>query len=80
MACSIKPVELHQRPNPTHEPGWQLFVPPRREDQTVVAYGPSVLLPVVSRFRVQQNVVDPSSRLGGAQQVVAVEVSRCVDT
>ena len=45
-----------------------------------MAHCPGVLLPVVARFGVHQHVVDPASRLGGAQQVVSVKMSCGVNT
>ena len=43
-------------------------------------HNPSVFLTVLARFRVEQHIVDPMTRLSGAQQVVAIEIPRGVHT
>ena len=40
-----------------------------------MTHDPDVLLTVLSRFRVYQDVVDPTTGLGSAAQIVAVEVA-----
>ncbi len=80
--CSTRAVEPHQRPDLENDRVARRLGAIRttpREDQPIIAHRPGVLLQVITRFRVQQHIVDPASRLGGAQQVVAVEISRSVD-
>ena len=44
-----------------------LLIPARSKEQPVMPHNPSVFLTVLARFRVEQHIVDPMTRLSGAQ-------------